>query len=67
MPQDVKVVGFDDIPTAAVSDPPLTTVAQPVEQMGRLMARLLLARTRGDGPEEYIVVLPTTLVVRAST
>jgi DNA-binding LacI/PurR family transcriptional regulator len=66
VPDDVAVVGFDDVATAAVSDPPLTTVAQPVEQMGRIMAGLLLARTRGEVPEQCCVVLPTTLVVRAS-
>ena len=67
VPQDVKVVGFDDIPAARLSDPPLTTVAQPVEELGRLMARLLLARTRGEPVERTSVVLPTTVVVRATT
>jgi DNA-binding LacI/PurR family transcriptional regulator len=67
------VIGFDDmLPLAEQTDPPLTTVRQPIEEMGRLMARLLLgsprdgdARTDGSEPPTG-VVLPTTLVRRAS-
>lgn len=66
VPQDVAVVGFDDIAASRRSDPPLTTVAQPIEEMGQLMARLLLARVRGEEPAEPSVVLPVNLVVRAS-
>ena len=42
VPDDVAVVGYDDLEPAAWADPPLTTVRQDVEEMGRLMARLLL-------------------------
>ncbi len=43
MPDDVAVVGFDDmLPIAEQTEPPLTTVRQDIEEMGRLMARLLL-------------------------
>ncbi|MGW2212936.1 LacI family DNA-binding transcriptional regulator [Streptomyces sp. NPDC001781] len=62
VPEDVAVIGFDDMaPVAEQTDPPLTTVRQDIEEMGRIMARLLLSggQTRG-------VVLPTTLVRRAS-
>ncbi|GAA3292659.1 hypothetical protein GCM10020295_12530 [Streptomyces cinereospinus] len=72
VPGEVAVVGFDDMaPLAEQTDPPLTTVRQDIEEMGRLMARLLLGRLRG-GPGEAAggtaagVVLSTTLVRRAS-
>lgn len=72
VPEDVAVIGFDDmLPVAEQADPPLTTVRQDIEGMGRLMARLLLGRLghRTDRDAESTsagVVLPTTLVRRAS-
>ncbi|MFF4523279.1 LacI family DNA-binding transcriptional regulator [Streptomyces bluensis] len=75
VPDDVAVVGFDDmLPVAEQTDPPLTTIRQDIEEMGRLMARLLLGglepRGAGAGREAAnapsSVVLPTTLVRRAS-
>jgi DNA-binding LacI/PurR family transcriptional regulator len=65
VPQDVAIVGFEDSPIAGQTDPPLTTVYQPVEQMGREMARLLLARIKGE-EEPGHVLLDTRLVVRQS-
>ena len=65
VPGDVAVVGFDDSPIARHSAPPLTTVHQPVEAMGREMVRLLIARMAG-APTEQHVVLDPHLVVRAS-
>jgi DNA-binding LacI/PurR family transcriptional regulator len=64
VPEDVAVVGFEDAPVARQSDPPLTTVHQEVESMGRAMARLLLARIAGE--DTGSVVLDTHLVERAS-
>ncbi|MFE1438810.1 LacI family DNA-binding transcriptional regulator [Streptomyces sp. NPDC058739] len=67
VPEDVAVVGFDDmLPLAEQTDPPLTTVRQPIEEMGRLMARLLLRRLTGERGTAAGTVLPTTLVRRAS-
>ncbi|MEU3250601.1 LacI family DNA-binding transcriptional regulator [Streptomyces sp. NPDC006997] len=73
VPEDVAVIGFDDmVPVAEQTDPPLTTIRQDIEGMGRLMARLLLHRLdrRPDGDAAHLpptsVVLPTTLVRRAS-
>ncbi|MFJ1609255.1 LacI family DNA-binding transcriptional regulator [Streptomyces sp. NPDC088253] len=73
VPDDVAVIGFDDmLPVAEQTDPPLTTVRQDIEEMGRLMARLLLrdldrraGRQEADGGPAG-VVLPTTLVRRVS-
>jgi DNA-binding LacI/PurR family transcriptional regulator len=64
-PEDVAVVGFDDSELARSSDPPLTTVRQPIEQLGTEMARLLLAQLDDDAPPTG-VVLRTELVVRGS-
>lgn len=61
VPADVSIVGFDDVPGAETASPPLTTIRQPVEQKGRVAARMLL-----DGGRAH-VILPTELVVRAST
>jgi len=61
IPEDVSVVGFDDLPWGAFLAPPLTTVRQPGRVMGQLAARLLL----GEGPEGARPVEPE-LVVRAS-
>lgn len=65
-PTDVAVVGFEDSPVARQTDPPLTTVHQPVEEMGRQMARLLVSRIRGDEHARPYVLLETHLVVRQS-
>lgn len=65
VPEDVGVVGFDDVPLAEASQPPLTTVRQPIRQMGREVADLLLDQIEGrSGPRH--VLLPTTLRVRGS-
>ncbi len=65
VPDEVAVVGFDDLPSAARTTPPLTTVRQPTVEKGRRAGRLLIARLRGeDAPAS--VVLPTRLVVRES-
>jgi DNA-binding LacI/PurR family transcriptional regulator len=65
VPDDVALIGFDDIALAAYTDPPLTTVRQPIVDIGRQMARQLL-RLVGGETIEPMVVLPTELVVRGS-
>jgi DNA-binding LacI/PurR family transcriptional regulator len=68
VPAQLSVVGFDDVPIAARTDPALTTIAQPTEDKGRLAARALLDALERDGlPEPTRTVLPTRLVVRGST
>lgn len=66
IPEDVAVVGFDDIPASAVTHPPLTTVHQPLYEMGRTAAGMVMAAVRGE-PIQGRIELPTSLVVRAST
>ncbi|MGW4893322.1 LacI family DNA-binding transcriptional regulator [Kitasatospora sp. NPDC004240] len=67
VPGDVALVGVDDSPIARHLDPPLTSVRQPIEEMGRRMARALLDRIAGRTEEPAGVVLPTELVIRGSS
>lgn len=67
IPEDVAVVGFDDSPVALTTRPELSTVRQPIEAMGREMARLLLHRIDNPGDATSQVVFATELVVRASS
>ncbi|ORT61637.1 LacI family DNA-binding transcriptional regulator [Streptomyces sp. CB03238] len=67
VPDDVALIGVDDSAVARLMDPPLTSVRQPIEEMGRRMARILLQEITGTGPEPSQVILPTELVVRDST
>jgi LacI family repressor for deo operon, udp, cdd, tsx, nupC, and nupG len=66
IPNDLSLVGFDDIRFARYTDPALTTVAQPMRQIGEGTVRLLLEILQGYGSPES-VTLPHTLVVRSST
>jgi LacI family repressor for deo operon, udp, cdd, tsx, nupC, and nupG len=67
IPHDLSVVGFDDIRFARYVDPPLTTVAQPMRQIGEGTVRLLVEILRGKGTPAESVTLPHMLVVRSST
>ena len=66
-PQDVSLVGFDDIRFAQYLDPQLTTVSQPMDQIGHEVVRLLLDILSGRASGLQHVTLPHKLVVRAST
>lgn len=66
VPGDVAVVGFDDVPLAVAARPPLTTVRQPLEAMGRAMAELLTAAIAGLPQGASSLVLATELVRRSS-
>ena len=67
VPEDVSVVGFDDLPLVRWSSPPLTTVNQPLEAMGGLAVHTVLRLMRGERLESRRVELATSLVVRDST
>lgn len=66
VPADISIIGFDDIRQSAYRYPPLTTVRQPLSEMGRIATRLLLARI--DNPTRPLerIVMTTELIVRAS-
>jgi LacI family transcriptional regulator len=67
VPQDVSVIGFDDIPLAAFLNPPLTTMHQDPFEIGQAAARLLIERVeQPDSPMQHML-LPAALVVREST
>ncbi|MCL5947278.1 MAG: GntR family transcriptional regulator [Chloroflexi bacterium] len=68
VPEDIALTGFDDLPYAAHLEVPLTTVAQPREQLGSTGARLLIDRIEGRrGAQPVTVRLPTRLLVRCSS
>ncbi|WP_433225124.1 LacI family DNA-binding transcriptional regulator [Microtetraspora malaysiensis] len=66
VPGDVALIGFEDSRFALHTEPPLTSVHQPTEAMGRQMVQLLVARINGDALEQPVVILDTHLVIRAS-
>ena len=66
IPEEMAVVCFDDMPWATSLYPPLTAVAQPVEELGRTGAQMLLDRLKDPARMVRQVVLPTRLIVRAS-
>jgi len=67
LPADLSIVGFDDIRFARCTDPPLTTIAQPMRAIGEGTVRLLLEILRGRANPPESVTLPHTLIVRSST
>lgn len=67
VPDEMAIVGFDDIPLASIVRPALTTVTQPKYDLGRLAAEHLILRIEGSKREADIVILPTRLVVRGTT
>ncbi len=66
IPQDIAVIGFDDIPSAATSKPPLTTVRQPIQRTGSVAAEMLIDLIEHPGPQPRRILLPTELVIRSS-
>jgi LacI family transcriptional regulator len=67
VPEDLSIAGFDDIDLSQATDPPLTTVRQPLQEMGRIAVTHLMRVLDGHQPEALHIELATTLVVRDST
>jgi LacI family transcriptional regulator len=67
VPEDLSVVGFDNVPESAVAEPALTTVAQPLREIGETALRMLLTLLAGEQLEQTHVRMDTRLVERAST
>jgi LacI family transcriptional regulator len=67
VPEDLSVIGFDDIPEASQMTPPLTTIRQPMQRLGTTAVDLLMSLMGGTEPEAVRVQLPTRLVRRATT
>jgi LacI family transcriptional regulator len=67
IPDDLSVIGFDDLPVARWLTPELTTIRQPLQEMAAAGARLAISLARGTHPESHRLELATSLVVRHST
>jgi DNA-binding LacI/PurR family transcriptional regulator len=67
VPQDISVVGFDDLPLAVFSNPQLTTIRQPMQQMGHIAAKTLIDQIEKKAEFQSEIVIEPELVVRAST
>ena len=65
VPEDVAVVGFDDIPMARFATPPLTTVFQDTKRAGELLVETLMRQVHGEATQS--ITLPASLVVRKSS
>jgi LacI family transcriptional regulator len=65
--QDIAIGGFDDIPLSAYVSPPLTTLHQPIYEIGRRVCSMLIGTLNGLAPGELNVLLTPSLVVRASS
>jgi LacI family transcriptional regulator len=66
VPEDLAIIGFDDIALASFTNPPLTTIAQPKYEMGVLAAQMLMERIRDKDMPSRRHLLETALVVRGS-
>ena len=68
VPQDVSIIGFDDISMTAIANPPLTTIRQPLQSMMKSAVNTLIDRLEGKGEDRaQIVTVPSELVIRKST
>jgi DNA-binding LacI/PurR family transcriptional regulator len=67
VPQDISVVGFDDVPLAIFSNPQLTTIRQPLQRMGQIAAKTLIDQIEGKEEFQAEIVIEPALIVRAST
>ena len=67
VPEDIAVAGYTDEPFAALVDPPLTTIRQPIPEIGRTAARLLFKQLKYSNTKPEICILPTDLIIRQST
>lgn len=66
VPEQIGVIGYDDIPFAAISNPPLSTVAVPYEEMGRMACRMLLEQTTSGMPQQTLTAA-VEVVLRGTT
>ena len=66
IPDDISIIGFDDIPQASLVYPKLTTVSQPLEQMGQIAVKMLLERIEDRSLPPQRVTLATQLIIRDS-
>ena len=66
IPDDLSVIGFDNVPEAGLVEPALTTVDQAIERMGAIAAEVVIKLIAGEKPEQLVHKVPTRLVIRQS-
>ena len=66
VPDDLSVIGFDDIPVASQINPALTTLAAPIDQISEMACNMLISLINGEKPESKHIALPAELVIRDS-
>jgi LacI family transcriptional regulator len=66
VPEDIAVIGFDDLPHSAHTNPPLTTIRQPIQRMGMTAAEMLIEMIERKNSQTRRIVLPTEMVIRSS-
>lgn len=64
--KDIGIIGFDDVPSAAYCTPPLTTIRQPIYEIGIRLCGMLIRLIKGEKPEQQQIILAPTLVIRES-
>jgi LacI family transcriptional regulator len=67
VPDDISIVGFGAVPFSCMTDPPLTTVGEPFQEMGYRAADMLLRIVEGKKLASKVITLPVELVIRTST
>jgi LacI family transcriptional regulator len=67
LPEDLSIVGYDDIEAAAAADPPLTTIRPPLQRLAEAAVQELIARVENSPEQHSCIELPSQLVIRAST
>jgi LacI family transcriptional regulator len=67
VPEDVSLVGFDNIELASYTNPPLTTISQPIQNIGQTAVNFLISRIREPNQPYRRAILPTSLIIRDST
>jgi LacI family transcriptional regulator len=58
IPQDLSVLGFDDISFSGFTNPPLSTIRQPTNEIGRAAMKIMLALVRGESPDPHVTIQP---------
>jgi LacI family transcriptional regulator len=66
VPDDISIIGYDNVALAEFMSPPLTTINQPKEELGRLAVTQLMSRINGDAGSGRLIKLEPNLVIRAS-
>lgn len=66
VPEDISIAGYDDMPLSASSNPPLTTIRQPIQQCGAIAAQTLIEMINHPAETHHHIILPTELVIRSS-